>query len=1074
MSSLRRPGHDGQPLPEAADLELPPEADRRYWRSLAELEADLGLREVLEREFPEQAEALADPMSRRNFMRLMGASLALAGLSGAAGCRWDEEEIVPLSRNPEGILPGVPRHFATAMEMSGEAAGLLVTSYDGRPIKIEGNPDHPFSGARTTGFAQASILGMYDPDRSDKVVRRAMGREVPSTWNDFAAAAEGLARTARLRVLAEPISSPTAARLRKLLTDRFPRLEWHEWDPLSRDNEREGMRMAFGEPHRPLLHLDKADVVVALDADFLVDHPAALRYARDFARRRRPEEGALSRVYSVESTFSHTGAMADHRLPLRSELVLPFLLALEAQLGAGGSAPQAGFLADEKVSRFLQSCAEDIKRSRATAVVVAGARQPAAVHAVVARINAAAAEVVEYLPDRDPARKPHGDDIAKLAADMRAGEVDALFILGGNPVYDAPADVGFAEALARVRTSIHLSEYQDETSHLTTWHLPRAHYLEAWGDALTYDHTYTLVQPLLQPLRNGRSAIQVLAMLAGVDGKVALDGQKLVRDTFAEKSGSASPDAGGDAAWRQAVHDGFVKGRHIEAGARPAVRSFTLPPDSGRGEIERKNGELEVVFTASPHTYDGRFANNAWLQEIPSFMTKLVWDNAALMSPRTARSLGVEHGDLISISFPGAQGDKAAQRSIQVAAYVMPGQAPFSIALALGHGRTRAGRVGGIASRTHKWDGENWILALDKPTPGFDVYPLRRAQALHMESGASIAQTGHKYDLVTTQDHWAMDALGQKEIQKRTPELVKTATAEELAAPGFTLEHHALKPHPLWERPKLPPEGSTGRRWGMATDLSTCIGCNACIIACQAENNIPVVGKMSVKRTREMHWMRIDRYFRGEPEAPEIAHQPVACQQCEAAPCEEVCPVGATVHSEEGLNDMTYNRCVGTRYCMNNCPYKVRRFNFLNWQRLHPYSDPREERNQIRKLLFNPEVTVRSRGVVEKCTFCVQRIERHKIQARNEGRPIRDGEFTTACAQVCPTDAIVFGDLADPESRVSKLHALNRKYPLLPDLNTHPRNVYLARISNPSPSMPAAKKAESGHSPADSDEHGKH
>ncbi len=1061
------------------------EGNDRFWRSLAELEPELEpepkpeddaeLHRAIARAYPEQAGELADPLSRRNFMQLMGASLALAGIGTASGCRWEEEDIVPLPRNTPGVLPGVPRQFATAMELSGAAAGLLVTSYDGRPIKIEGNPDHPFTGAHTTAFAQASILGMYDPDRSDKVVWHASGREVPASWKDFDAFVARLDRTTRLRVLAEPTSSPTAARLRRLLAARFPAHRWHEWDPLSRDNEREGTRLAFGQPYRPLLRLDRADVVVALDSDFLVGHPAALRHARDFATRRRPEEGRLSRLYAVESTFSHTGAMADHRLPLSSELILPFLRALDARLG-GSAAPEAAFLADPGIKRFLDALADDIARSRATAVLVAGARQPPAVHALVAKLNGGGQQAIEYVAEPDEGRKTHAEEIAQLAGDMHAGRVDVLLIVGGNPVYDAPADVRFEEALGRVATSIHLGEYVDETSHVCTWHLPRAHFLEAWGDARSHDGTYTLMQPLLQPLRGGRSALQILAMLAGLDQADPADGEKLVRDTFAERGSSGQAAPVDDRAWRKAVHDGFVAADRPET-SRPSLRQFAIP-DGGRspGEmaIERKNGSLEIVFTSSPHTYDGRFANNAWLQEAPSFMTKLVWDNAALISPRTARSLGIEHGDLIAITLPplpppeGAGAGKVAAgpapRRLEVAAYVMPGQAPFSIALALGHGRIRAGRVGGMARKSHRWNGEAWVPALDQPTPGFDVYPLRRAQALYIESGASIERLGSTYQLVSTQDHWAIDPLGQSEIQKRLPELIKTATAEELARPGASLEEHEAELNSLFKEHKVLTEESPGRRWAMATDLSACTGCNACVLACQAENNVPVVGKKWVARSREMHWIRIDRYFRGDPESPTIAHQPVACQQCEHAPCEEVCPVGATVHSTEGLNDMTYNRCVGTRYCMNNCPYKVRRFNYFNWHTQLEYQDPNEARNAVRRLLFNPEVTVRSRGVVEKCTFCIQRIERTKIQARNEGRAIRDGEFTTACAQACPSDAIVFGDLADPNSKVRKLHGLGRKYALLAELNTHPRNVYLARVTNPNPVLAAEK----------SDEHGKH
>ena len=844
-------------------------------------------------------------------------------------------------------------------------------------------------------------------------------------------------------------------------------MQWLEYEPLSWDNEREGTKAAFGRPVRPIAKLDRCETIVTIDADLFVEHPAAMRYSRDFARSRRRDgslgPGKMNRLWVAESVFSNTGAMADHRLGMRTELGLPFALALEASL-SGGGVPNSEFLKETKVAQFISVLTEELKANRGRAVVIAGRRQPPLVHAAVARINqaiGAPGATLDYVEDPEPGRPSHLASIKKLATDMAAKQVPLLVILGGNPVYDAPADLNFKDALAAVTTSVHLSEYQDETSLQATWHLPKAHFLEAWGDARTWDGTVSVAQPLIAPIYGGISSIELLSWLLGDE----VSGEKLVRDTFTSL---------GHTSWKQHVHDGFVANTalptaQVTAQALPQVQ-LTAGQQAGS---KRKNGELEVVFHYSSFTYDGRFANNPWLWETPDFLTKVTWDNYALVSPETALALGVKNDEMITI--------KVGDRSITLPCYTMPGQARYSIGLVVGGGRTASGRaaaVGGQRSGTN--------------SPGWDTYKVRTTDGFDAVVGATVTGSGDTYTLANVQDHWdykpgnnrlmsnAESALQfDHEVNRRSHDLVEEIGGDELA------KNHAWKAEneeEFWddeivatakgEKPRhlslFEEKEYQGHRWGMAIDLSTCTGCNACMIACQSENNVPTVGRLEVIHNREMHWIRIDRYFQGTPEEPHVVHQPLACQQCENAPCEQVCPVGATSHSEEGLNDMAYNRCIGTRYCANNCPYRVRRFNFLDWNK-----EFREARQKVRRLLFNPDVTVRMRGVMEKCTFCVQRIQNGKIRAKAQIRsgqragsvnaPLPDGEIETACQMACPTEAIVFGDLSDKNSRVAKLHADRRGYALLPVLYTKPRNRYLTRVLNPHPKMPQPPKAAGGH-----------
>jgi molybdopterin-containing oxidoreductase family iron-sulfur binding subunit len=1057
--------HDETPLP---DLEATPV--HGYWRSLKELSGKAAWQvNRTGHEFPPEADQpTKDPLSRRNFFHLMGASMALAGVGACR--RYEKEEIVPLARRPEDQTPGQTQQYATAFELGGVGYGLLATSYEGRPIKLDGNPEHPFaSGGIVTGterhagsspFTQAAILHMYDPDRAQTpTAAGGAGSSMEAFRAQLAQLRGSLATT---HILSEASSSPTLRGLRAKLVAAGA--QWHEYEPLSWDNERAGTKLAFGTAARPIAKLDRAETIVTLDCDIFTDHPASLMYSRDFARSRRQNGtlgiGKMNRLWSIESVFSNTGAMADHRLAIRTELGLPFAMALDAALG-GGTTPAAEFLKEPKVERFLKVLVEELKANTGKAVVVAGRRQPPVVHALVAKINqaiGAPGTTLEYVEDPDGDRPSHVDAIRDLVGQMKAGRVGQLIMLGGNPVYDAPADLDFAAALKAVKTSVHLHEYRNETSLLSTWHVPRAHFLEAWGDVRTWDGTISVAQPLVAPLYGGLSALELVSGLLGeVQG-----GQDLVA--------AAHKELGYEASWKQSVHDGFVPNtRH--ATVTPALAGFALPTLSAGqlGGSLRTNGDLEAVFVPSSFTYDGRFANNAWLWETPDFMTKVTWDNYALVGASTATGLNLENDTLIKV--------KVGDRELELPCYTIPGQAKGVIGLVLGGGRTAAGRVGGH----------------DKRTVGWDTYKLRTAAGFDYAGKATVSATGKAYVLADVQEHWDIrtgignrpqinhDAthVNAEGLAERLPELIKETTAKTLVenktwraeeSEGFfnDLANAGNKDRPGEGGFSLFKEKDyNGHRWAMAIDLTTCTGCNACTVACQAENNIPVVGRKEVMNNREMSWIRIDRYFSGSVEEPQVVHQPVGCQHCEQAPCEQVCPVGATTHSDEGLNDMAYNRCIGTRYCANNCPYKVRRFNFLDWNK-----EWRDARNKVRRLLFNPDVTVRMRGVMEKCTFCVQRIQNAKIAAKAQIRngqhagsvtaPLPDGAVTTACQAACPTEAIVFGDLSDKDSRVSRLHEDRRSYALLPETYTKPRNRFLARVRNPNPNL-AGPTASGGH-----------
>jgi MoCo/4Fe-4S cofactor protein with predicted Tat translocation signal len=975
-----------------------------YWRSLQELAGSPDFREMLHREFPKGASEWLDAVSRRGFLKLMGASLAMAGMSACT--KQPLEPSVPYVKQPEELVPGRPLFFATAFTLGGYASPVLVESHLYRPTKIEGNDQHPASLGGTDVFSQASILGMYDPDRSQTLTYLGDIR----SWASLAEAMRGplniqkSLQGAGIRILTPTISSPTLADQLQSFLKIYPQAKWHVYEPVNRDNVLEGAKLAFGQPVESRYKLEGADVILSLDADFLyAGFPGFTRYARDFAKRRKPDSGEMSRLYVAESTPSSTGAKADHRLPLRAIELENFTRQLSLRLServqgkAQADTVGPALLGDQ--AKLADAVAEDLAKHKGACVVIAGDHQPANVHAWVHAINQTLGNVGKTVFYSDPVNANpvnQTESLKDLVADMRGGKVDILVIMGGNPAYDAPADLGFADALKSpsVPTRVHLGLYQNETAELCQWHVSEAHYLEAWGDTRAYDGTVSIVQPLIAPLYNGKSAYELLAMLSG-QGDTS--GHEIVQ-TYWKKQ---HPGADFDAFWRKSLHDGWVEGTTFAA-------KQVAGKGAGPAPSRMDEKAIEINFRRDPSVYDGQFSNNGWLQELPKPMNKLTWDNPVLMSPAMAERMAINTEDLIELEFNG--------KKVTAPVWIQVGHPDNSVTVFLGYGRRRAGRVGTGA--------------------GFDMYALRASATPWIASGATIRKTGGTYKLASTQGYQTMDT------PTGTRPLVRHADLEEYRAePNFAREEEPPKDLTLY---KPYPYAAEPYAWGMTIDMNACVGCNNCIVACQSENNIPVVGKEQTVRGRHMHWLRVDAYFQGDRANPTAYFQPVPCQQCENAPCEVVCPVGATVHSSEGLNDMVYNRCVGTRYCSDNCPYKVRRFNFLLFQDW--------ETSQY-KMMRNPDVTVRSRGVMEKCTYCVQRINEHRIDAEREDRKIRDGELQTACQQSCPANAIIFGNINDPESRVSKLKAEPRNYSLLAELNTRPRTTYLAEIRNPNPEL---------------------
>ena len=983
--------------------------EKEYWRSLEERMRSDEFAELAEREFPQQAIPLEKGVDRRDFMKLMSASMALAGL---AACNRPAEKIVPYVRQPENLIPGKPMFFATAMTLGGAATGLLVESHMGRPTKIEGNPDHPSSLGATNAFHQASILGLYDPDRSQVV--RNFG-EI-STWGEFLGALQPVLKNAAangpgFRLLTQSVCSPTlGAQIQQLLA-QYPGMRWHQWEPAGRDQVREGLRMALGSDANVIYHFDRANVVVSLDSDFLDRGPGHLRYAKDFASRRRvrhAQTSTMNRLYSIECGPSGTGSLADHRLPTRPSQIEGYARAIAA--GAGLSAPGAA----TEHADWIAALVRDLQKNRGASIVIAGDDQPPVVHALAMAINGALGNFGSTVTITDPVEvSPVNqlDSLRQLVADMNSGTVKALVMLGGNPVFDAPADFGFQHALTKVSFRTHLSLYYDETSMQSHWHIPETHFLESWSDARGHDGTVSIVQPLIAPLYNGRSAHEVLGvMMGGLDASP----YDVVRSYW-----SAKTPGNFETSWRKWLNDGVIAGSALPAKSAAASAAIPAP------EPFRAAG-LELQFRADPNIHDGRFANNGWLQELPKPQTKICWENVVLVSPKTARDIGFadDRRDALANEKQTLLVDlKYRGRSVRLPVWPVPGHPDGLATVFLGYGRRQGGRV----------------ASPPEGPVGVDLYPIRFSDALQGGAGAELALVGQTpYAIACTQEHQSInvkDIGGDRGLIRATtfdeyrkdPQFVNKGREEETSRESMYPDH----PYP-------------GHAWAMVIDPTVCTGCNGCVVACQSENNIAIVGKLQVVAERELHWLRIDRYYRGEPDNPEVYNQPVPCMQCENAPCEPVCPVGATSHSSEGLNDMTYNRCVGTRYCSNNCPYKVRRFNFFH------YSDYETE---ALKPMRNPDVTVRTRGVMEKCTYCVQRINEGKIEAEKLGRRVKDGEVVTACQQACPTDAIVFGDMNDPTSHVAQLKKEPANYGMLAELNTRPRTTYLGVIRNPNPEI---------------------
>ncbi len=1028
-------------------LHHPPRPEKpTMWRSLAELENSPGFESLLRREFPRGADVYEDGgLTKRDFMKLLGASMTLAGV-GLTGCRRPEAYLVPFNKGVEWTVPGKFLYYATAMPLRQGAMPLVVSTVDGRPTKIEGNPLHPWSNGGTDAFAQASVLDLYDPNRSKTIKenRVEVGVDV------FEKFLKTLADTGEnLAFLVERKNSPTRDRLRAELESRYPGMIWCEYEPLGPQETDKAMAASFAPGVRLIPKFERADVIVALDSEFLSGSDKGVGFAQGFFPRRNPDQkGApMNRLYVVESHYTGTGGLADHRYRCKASLIGEFARQLGGKIAdATGDGSLASLVeASPKTAAsfddaWLAECAKDLSANPARGIVIVGEQQPAWVQSLAFAINQAVGNNGATILGVDTGEKPSAS-ISDLAATITTGAVKTLFILGGNPAYNAPANLDFSGLLKKVPQAVHLGLFEDETAKLCRWHLPAAHYLEAWSDVRAYDGTYSVVQPMILPLWNGISELEILAQLARHQKP---QGPELIRETFAQRFEASAEK------WNSVLRVGFAPGSEF-----PEV---PLSFNASQAVAETKNARpaadgLELVFLQSSSVDDGRYASNSWLQETPDFETKVTWDNVALVSPATAKKLGIKANnfgpiykvaeklgndidfdivaDLIEI--------KSAGSSVVAAAFVAPGHADDSISLALGYGRA------GVSALL---DGV-----------GFNAYPLRSTEALRFLTGVEVIATGKTYPLAQTQEHRSMEGRdlfreGTLERYEQDPKFAQTMGMDGHIPPNISLYTH--------------PPLTAQEQWGMTVDLNTCLGCNACVVACQAENNVPVVGKEQVRKNRDMAWIRIDRYFAGEPEDPEMLAQPVMCQHCENAPCETVCPVNATVHSEDGLNLMAYNRCIGTRYCSNNCPWKVRRFNYFDYNQRpldHLYAGPLAKKGMADSLKMskNPNVTVRMRGVMEKCTFCIQRIEEAKIArlveagARNKNEvPIH--QFKMACQQACPSDSLVFGNINDSQSRVSRLRESDRAYVTLKYLNAAPRVSYLARIKNPNPKMPDANR----------------
>ena len=956
-----------------------------FWRTLEEAAESDDLREYIEQEFPGLSGQVPQGVDRRSLLKVMAASLAMAG---AAACtKQPKELIVPYVRQPENVIPGIPLFYATAMPVGGYARGLLVESHLNRPTKIEGNPDHPASLGATTIFEQASILNLYDPDRSESVLREGRLSTWPAFVGVFSTEAQNLATRngEGLAVLTGATTSPTLVNQMAMLRAQWPAAKWYIHEPSVNAAIASAAKKIAGRNAFVAYDLSQADVIVSLESDFLNTGPAALAYARQFSSRKGIDKGETPvRLYAIESSPTVSGSLADHHLPVKSSAVPGIAYQLAKACGVA-SVPDVPVPAPQ----WLNALVQDLRNAKGRCVVIPGEFQPESVHLAAYAMNSALGNLGKTVRLLGGAEPENTHTLEELTSDLNNGHVEVLVILGSNPVYTAPASLGFADAIRKARLVVRLGQFFDETSRWSHWHVPEAHYLETWSDSRAFDGTTTIQQPLIEPLYGGKSAHEIISILLG---KPDVSSHDIVKSYWQSQTTSGDFDA----MWQTSLHDGWIAGSNV--GTVNGIGSVALPAL----QTEPISG-LEVVFRPDPTIWDGTYSNNGWMQELPKPQSKMTWDNVVLISPKNAAHMNVSIGDMLRVTVEG--------RTTVGPAWILPGHAEDSITVHFGYGREASGRVG------------NKI--------GYDAYAVQSAKRPWFAAG-SMAKTGEHYRIANVQETQTM--AGREPV--RAADL-----AEYRAHPNFP----TLEEKPLDERTTLYPQWPyQGYKWGMTIDLNVCTGCSACIIACQAENNIAVVGKDQVARGRHMHWIRVDRYYSGNLDNPAMYNQPVPCMHCEDAPCEVVCPVAATVHSNEGLNEMVYNRCVGTRYCSNNCPYKVRRFNF------YLYSD---WNTQSLYGVRNRDVTVRSRGGMEKCSYCVQRIHETKIKADKEDRRVRDSEILTACQQVCPTQAITFGDLNDKASKVAKLQALQRNYGLLDDLNTRPRTTYLGYVRNPNEAL---------------------
>ncbi len=1072
------PDHDNAATPHAHaspqwQQRLKSQSGAAYWRGLDQLAETPEFQEWVGREFGDGASELTDPVSRRHFVQIMSASLLLAGV-GLTGCRRPEQKIVPFAKQPEDYVHGKPDFYATAMPTRSGAVPLLVRSNDGRPTKIEGNPEHPANalpGGRKHGatdhYAQASLLSLYDPDRAVRFAKGGRGIAREAAFDYLAQVAGSAKRNGGkgLAFLLQRNTSPSRARLVQAIRQAYPQAGWFVYEPVDFFIHQEAASVAVGKPVKPVFKLDQANVILSLDCDFIGSEEDTTRYCRDFARSRRADKPGdpMSRLYVVEPTMTLTGGNADHRLriPAGSVLAATALLAqklLGAQAGGIAGLQQQAAGLTEKQALWITKCAEDIQKpeNKGKSVVLAGYRQPLAVHLLAWAINSALGNVGNTVVLHETPEERFGS-ITELRDRLAEGAVETLVIAGGNPVYDAPSDLDWTNLQRKAKTILRWGYYEDdETGPVCDYHFPAAHYLESWGDARAYDGSIVPIQPLIAPLFGGITELEFLARLGGFD---RTNPYEIAQETLKGFIGNANLEE----TWKKFLHDGYlpnsaptpVQGQVNMAAIGQKLKLASTPPPSAQ--------QLEVLFCRDYSLDDGRWNNNGWLQELPDPITKISWENAILVSPQTARDLGILSKDIKESSRIGGQVVRITlgQRTIEGPAWIQPGQADNVIVLPLGYGRQRTGRIGRES--------------------GFNAYALRTSNALHIASGANVTVTPKMVELTCTQSHG---------LQEGRPMVREANVAQYGHHPEFAkgLDWEEVPDaRPLYQNP-LDRAKSDRHQWAMSIDLQACVGCQACMVACQSENNVPIVGKMMVGKSREMHWLRIDRYYAGPMEDPQVVNQPMLCQHCESAPCENVCPVNATVHDSEGLNLMVYNRCVGTRYCSNNCPWKVRRFNFFDytrrplgkdlykspmtsttdgeWELARWYKNPErgsrpEDEWELIKLIKNPDVTVRMRGVMEKCTFCVQRIEQAKIARKVKAGAsgdvqVPDGTFTTACAQACPTEAIVFGNLLDPKSRVAQLKKHPRDYATLEFLQTRPRVTYLGKVRNPNPEMPDA------------------